>query len=76
MKRATENARGYHPQTSGTLKLYLVKHKEHGEITVNGVTRYDAVTEAAHKWGVPWSKIARECEFIVLAEREADCETR
>lgn len=54
------------------VKLYLVRHKEHGETTVNGRTRYDAVIAAAKKWGVRWSAIARECEYIVLAEDTAE----
>lgn len=52
------------------MKPYLVRHPAHGEITVNGRRKYDAVIAAAKKWGVPWSKIARECEYIVLAEEE------
>ena len=66
-KKKTATAR-YHPQASGSTKLYLVRHKEHGEATVNGVNKYDAVTAAAREWGVAWSSIARECEFIVLAD--------
>lgn len=54
------------------MKLYLVRHPEHGETTVNGRTRYDAVIAAAKKWGVKWSAIARECEYIVLAEDTAE----
>jgi hypothetical protein len=68
MDKRREDARGYKPQFSGPMKLYLIKHPEHGEITVNGKNKYDAVTEAAHKWGVSWVSIARECEYIVLAE--------
>lgn len=49
-------------------KLYLVRHEKHGETTVNGENRYEAVIAAARKWGVAWSSIARECEFIQLAE--------
>lgn len=54
------------------MKLYLVRHPEHGETTVNGRTRYDAVIAAAKKWGARWSAIARECEYIVLAEDTAE----
>lgn len=68
MKQRENDARGYHPQFPGPMKLYLVRHKAHGEITVNGRNRYDAVTAAAHAWGVRWSIIARECEYIELAE--------
>lgn len=49
------------------MKLYLVKHAEYGETTVNGRTRYEAVIAAAKKWGARWTQIARECEFIELA---------
>ena len=68
MKKAAQSAAGYHPKASGSTKLYLVRHAEHGETTVNGVNRYDAVTAAARAWGVRWSEIARECEYIVLAD--------
>ena len=51
-----------------TMKLYLVRHPVYGEITVNGRRKYDAVIAAAKKWGVRWTQIARECEYIVLAE--------
>lgn len=68
MKKEKTAPAGYHPQASGSTKLYLVRHKEHGETTVNGVNKYDAVTAAARVWGVAWSSIARECEFIVLAD--------
>ena len=50
------------------IKLYLVRHPERGEITVNGRTKYEAVLAASRKWGVPWTRLARESEFIVLAE--------
>lgn len=49
------------------MKLYLVKHAEYGETTVNGRTRYEAVIAAAKKWSARWTQIARECEFIELA---------
>lgn len=71
MKKKKTTSAGYHPQATGTTKLYLVRHAEHGETTVNGVNKYDAVTAAARKWGVRWSAIARECELVVLAD-EAD----
>jgi hypothetical protein len=53
------------------MKLYLVRHAEHGETTVNGVNKYEAVKDAARKWGVAWSSIARECEFIELAAEDS-----
>ena len=68
MKKKKIAPAGYHPQASGSTKLYLVRHRDHGETTVNGVNKYDAVTAAAREWGVAWSSIARECEFVVLAD--------
>lgn len=59
---------GYRPRFDGTTKLYLVRHKEYGELTVNGVNKYEAVHAAARAWGVRRTAIARECEYIVLAE--------
>ena len=32
------------------------------------MNKYEAVHAAARKWGVRWTAIARECEYIVLAE--------
>ncbi len=51
-------------------KLYLVRHPEYGEITVNGRRKYEAVLEVSRKWRVPWTRLARECEFIVLCEED------
>lgn len=50
------------------MKLYLVRHPEHGTETVNGRTKYEAVLAVARKWGKPWTRIARESEFTVLCE--------
>lgn len=52
------------------MKLYLVRHPEYGETTANGRNKYEAVVAAAQKWRARWTSIARECEFIVLAEEE------
>lgn len=68
MKHEQSAQAGYRPRFAGTMKLYLVRHKEYGELTVNGVNKYEAVHAAARKWGVRWTAIARECEYIVLAE--------
>lgn len=68
MKHEQSAPAGYRPRFDGTTKLYLVRHKEYGEITVNGVNKYEAVHAAARAWGVRWTAIARECEYIVLAE--------
>ena len=57
MKHEQSAPAGYRPRFAGTMKLYLVRHKE-----------YEAVHAAARAWGVRWTAIARECEYIVLAE--------
>ena len=59
MKHEQSAPAGYRPRFAGTTKLYLVRHKEYGELTVHA---------AARAWGVRWTAIARECEYIVLAE--------
>lgn len=61
---------GYRPTARGPMKLYLVRHKDGQEITVNGRNKYEAVTAAARKWGVKWTSIARACEFIELASED------
>ena len=68
MKREQSAPAGYRPHFDGATKLYLVRHKEYGELTVNGVNKYEAVHAAARAWGVRWTAIARECEYIALAE--------
>lgn len=40
---------------------YTVKHPEYGTVEVEASERLYAVSEAAKKWGVPWTHIAREC---------------
>ena len=59
MKHEQSAQAGYRPRFAGTMKLYLVRHKEYGELTVNGVNKYEAVHAAARKWGVRWTAIAR-----------------
>lgn len=59
-----------------SMKLYLLRHSERGEITVNGRTKYEAVLAASKKWGVPWTQLARESEFIVLCEEGPENETK
>lgn len=61
VKVAVNSARRVEP-----MKLYLIRHTEHGETTVNGRTKYEAVLAAARKWGTRWTKLAREAEFIEL----------
>lgn len=51
MKHEQSAPAGYRPRFAGTMKLYLVRHKEYGELTVNGVNKYEAVHAAARKWG-------------------------
>ena len=67
---------------AGPMKLYLLRHPEYGETTVNGRTKYEAVLAAARKWGTRWTELAREAEFIELfdetmlpKEEEPDNET-
>ena len=71
MKHEQSAPAGYRPRFAGTMKLYLVRHKEYGELTVNGANKYEAVHAAARAWGVRWTAIARECEYIVLAEGDS-----
>lgn len=60
-KVAVNSARRVEP-----MKLYIIRHAEYGETTVNGRTKYEAVLAAARKWGTRWTKLAREAEFIEL----------
>ena len=57
-----------HARRAGPMKLYLLRHPEHGETTVNGRTKYEAIIAAARKWGTRWTKLAREAEFIELCD--------
>lgn len=75
MKNEKSRPAEYRPTASGPMKLYLVRHKDGQEITVNGRNRYEAVTAAARKWGVRWTSIARACEFIELASEDGEGET-
>lgn len=72
MKNEKSRPEEYRPTASGPMKLYLVRHKDGREVTVNGRNRYEAVTAAARKWGVRWTSIARECEFIELASEDEE----
>lgn len=67
-KLKQEIERGYHPRATGPIKLYLFKHEALGEITENGRSKYEAVVAADRKWGVPWTRVAKEAEIILLAE--------
>lgn len=46
MKHEQSAPAGYRPRFAGTMKLYLVRHKEYGELAVNGVNKYEAVHAA------------------------------
>lgn len=70
MKNEKSRPAEYRPTASSPMKLYLVRHEDGQEITVNGRNRYEAVTAAARKWGVRWTSIARACEFIELASED------
>lgn len=39
MKHEQSAPAGYRPRFAGTMKLYLVRHKEYGELAVNGVNQ-------------------------------------
>lgn len=42
---------------------WTVSHQKHGTADVTGADKLGAVTAAAKIWRVPWTSIARECEF-------------
>lgn len=42
---------------------WTVSHPKHGAESVVGADKLAAVTAAAKKWRVPWTSIARECDF-------------
>jgi hypothetical protein len=38
--------------------------------------KYSAVTEAAHRWRIPWTKVAREGDIIKIeSPRDQECNT-
>lgn len=39
MKHEKSAPAGYRPRFAGTMKLYLVRHKEYGEYSVSGIMR-------------------------------------
>lgn len=63
---AQKKAEARRRQADRPLTLHLVRHEDGREVTVNGRSKYEAVTAAARVWGVPWTSIARKCEFIEL----------
>lgn len=54
------------------LYRWRITHPEHGTTEEIGTVRYDVVILAAKKWRVPWTSIARECEFENLGEVAAE----
>lgn len=51
-------------------KKYRVTHPALGESVVAAEDKLRAVSAAAKRWGVAWTRIARQCEFEVLGESE------
>ena len=49
-------------------KRYKVTHPALGESVVVAEDKLEAVATAAKGWGVPWTSIARQCEFEVMGE--------
>lgn len=52
------------------MKKYRVTHPALGESVVAAEDKLRAVSAAAKRWGVAWTRIARQCEFEVLGEPE------
>lgn len=42
---------------------WTIRHPEHGIANVTGADKLAAVAAAAKGWRVPWTTIARECDF-------------
>lgn len=53
-------------------KKYKVTHPVLGESAVIAEDKLEAVATAAKGWGVPWTSIARQCEFEVMGEAVPD----
>ena len=53
-------------------KKYKVTHPVLGESVVIAEDKLGAVGAAAKGWGVPWTRIARQCAFEVLGEAVPD----
>ena len=47
---------------------WRVAHPEYGVVNVAGADKLEAVQAAARLWRVPWTTIARICEFEKLGE--------
>lgn len=72
MKNKENGLTGYRPTASGPMKLYLVRHEDGRETTVNGRNRYEAATAAARTWGEKWTGIAKRGEIIELAAEDTE----
>lgn len=68
MKHEQSAPAGYRPRFAGTMKLYLVRHKEYGELTVNRREQIRGRTRRRPCVGRSVDGNRRECEYIVLAE--------
>ena len=67
MKHEQSAPAGYRPRFAGTMKLYLVRHKEYGELTVNGVNKYEACLLYTSRGRYP---AGADCScFILLPSR-------
>lgn len=45
--------------------VFRVEYKEKW-VLVNAHDKYEAVLLAAQTWGLPWTKIAKDCQFTRL----------
>lgn len=68
MKKKKSRPKEYRAVGSGPCKAYLVRLPGGREARVEARTKYEAATQAARIWGVRWTSLARECEFIELGE--------
>lgn len=48
--------------------IYRVTHPEHETVVAPAEGRLHAVQAAAKKWGVPWTSVARACDFECLGD--------
>jgi len=46
-----------------TIYRWKITHPKHGATKATGPDKLSAVIAAAKKWRVPWTSIARECDF-------------
>ena len=50
--------------------FWRVTHPELGEIKVKATSKLSAVIAAGQAWNVPWTSIARKCEFYIGRTRQ------